>query len=266
MATITTPDIKAYTVARLDAKASPAEINRELAALKRMFNLAIAAGLLLTKPHIPMLREDNVRTGFFERDQLDAGGAHLPAPVAAAVRFAGYTGWRIRSEVLTLQWKNVDFVAGVVTLDVGTTKNKDGRTYPIAAHPELRALLEEQRRYTDEQQAATERIIPLVLHRAGRPIRDFRSVWRSATVAAGCPGRIVHDLRRTAVRDLERAGVSRSVAMRLTGHKTMSVYSRYAIVSPADLAEGVAKVAAKPRGSLGEVASSATISPIRRSS
>lgn len=61
--------------------------------------------------------------------------------------------------------------------------------------------------------------------------------------AAGLTGRLVHDLRRTAVRNLERAGVSRSVAMKLTGHKTEAVYRRYAITSAADLSEGVAKLA-----------------------
>src|SRR5271155_3588861 len=61
--------------------------------------------------------------------------------------------------------------------------------------------------------------------------------------SAGVPGRIPHDFRRTAVRNLERAGVSRSVAMKLTGHKTEAVYRRYAIVSESDLSEGIAKLA-----------------------
>ena len=68
--------------------------------------------------------------------------------------------------------------------------------------------------------------------------------WRRACQRAGVPGRFVHDLRRTAVRNFERAGVPRSVAMKLTGHKTESVYRRYAIVSERDLAEGVQKLAA----------------------
>jgi integrase len=72
--------------------------------------------------------------------------------------------------------------------------------------------------------------------------------WRGACERAGVPGRLVHDLRRTAVRNFERAGVSRSVAMKLTGHKTESIYWRYAIVSEADLAEGVRKVAALQAG------------------
>jgi integrase len=73
--------------------------------------------------------------------------------------------------------------------------------------------------------------------------------WRNACKAAGCPGKLVHDLRRTAVRNLERAGVSRSVAMKLTGHKTEAVYRRYAIVSEADLTEAVKKLAARHSGS-----------------
>ena len=56
----------------------------------------------------------------------------------------------------------------------------------------------------------------------------------------------MHDLPRTAVRRLERAGASRSVATKLTGHKTESVYRRYAIVAEADLAEGVQKLARAP--------------------
>ena len=55
-------------------------------------------------------------------------------------------------------------------------------------------------------------------------------------------GRFVRDLRRTAVRNFERVGVPRSVAMKLTGHKTETIYRRYAIVAEADLREGVAKV------------------------
>jgi len=75
-------------------------------------------------------------------------------------------------------------------------------------------------------------------------VKSFRKAWTDACDAAGVTGRIPHDLRRTAVRNLERAGVSRSAAMKLTDHKTESVYRRYAIVSEADLSEGVKKLGA----------------------
>ena len=79
-------------------------------------------------------------------------------------------------------------------------------------------------------------LTPWVFHRAdGSRIQTFRKAWRTACRQAGCPGRIFHDLRRTAVRNLERAGISRSVAMKMVGHKTEEMYRRYAIVSENDL-------------------------------
>ena len=94
----------------------------------------------------------------------------------------------------------------------------------------------------------SEKICPWVFHRNGRRVKNFRKAWEHACEAAGVPGRIPHDLRRTAVRNLERAGVSRSVAMQLTGHKTESVYRRYAIVSESDLGAGLEKARSARRG------------------
>lgn len=212
---------------------SNAEINRELTALKRMFNLAIQAGKLIQKPHIPFLKEHNVRVGFFERDQFVAVVQRLPKAVRPAATFAYLTGWRIDSEVLSLEWRQVDFNAGEVRLDPGRTKNGEGRTFPMTR--ELRQLLEAQRAITEDLQRRHNVVCRHVFHREGRPIRSFRVAFRTACVRAGCPGRVLHDLRRTAVRNLVRAGIPERVAMQMTGHKTRSVFERYNIVSAGDL-------------------------------
>lgn len=219
---------------------SNAEINRELTGLKRMFNLAIQAGKLLQKPHIPFLKEDNVRVGFFERDQFLAVLAHLPEPVRPAATFAYLTGWRIDSEVLSLEWRQVDFGAGEVRLDPGKTKNGEGRTFPMTRN--LREVLEQQRAITENLQRQLKVVCPRVFHRSGRPIKSFRVAFRSACVEAGCPGRVLHDFRRTAVRNLVRAGIPERVAMQMTGHKTRSVFERYNIVSAGDLRDAAKRL------------------------
>jgi len=240
LANITTADIRSFTRARLEAHASPGEINRELALLKRMYSLAIQAGKLYTRPYVPMLAENNVRTGFFEREQFETLRRHLPEAIQPVATFAYITGWRVRSEVLTLEWRQVDLDAGIVRLDPGTTKNREGRVFHLTA--ELRSLLERQKQLRDDYQQQRGRICPWVFHRHGQQIRSFRAAWDTAAEAAGCPGRIPHDLRRTAVRNLVRAGVPERVAMMLTGHKTRSVFERYNIVSDADLVEAARRL------------------------
>jgi len=238
-----TPDrVSAYIRYRLDGKppAKPATIQNELAALKRMFTLAHRAGKVPSRPPFPSIKVRNTRSGFFEEDQLQAVLERLPEAIRAMVEFAYLTGWRI-GEVRRLTWRQVDFKAAVVRLEPGTTKNDEGRIFPFEASPELADLLAHQRSATTVVERETGQIVPWVFHRRGRPIQSFHDIWRKACREAGCPGRYVHDLRRTAVREMERAGVPRSVAMKLSGHKTESIYRRYAIVSEADLADGVAR-------------------------
>ncbi len=136
----------------------------------------------------------------------------------------------------------MDFQAGWLRLEPGETKNGEGRMFPLT--PELREILERQRVRTEALERATGQIIPWIFHRNGKPIKGFRRAWLTACKRAGVPGRIPHDFRRTAVRNLERAGVNRSTAMKMIGHRTESIYRRYAIVDETMLREGAEKLSA----------------------
>jgi integrase len=142
MASLTTSDVRAYVAQRQEDGYANATINRELAALKRMFTLAIQAGKLIHRPHIPMLEERNVRHGFFERAQFEAVRNRLPPTYQAIVTLAYYTGWRINSELLPLEWHQIDRKAGVIRLEPGTTKNRDGRVFKYGELEELAAVIE----------------------------------------------------------------------------------------------------------------------------
>lgn len=261
VSSLTTADIRAYIVQRQAEKPDPddeeatrpgakaATINRELAILKRGLRLAVQAGKVLQAPHVPMLRERNVRTGFFEREQFESVRKHLPEEIQPLVTFAYCTGWRVPSEVRPLEWRQVDWQAGTVRLDVGATKNDEGRTFPFDVLPELREVLKTQRAEC-ERLKKKGIVCPSVFHRNGRPIQSFRGAWAKACKAAGVPGRIPHDFRRTAVRNLVRAGVPERVAMQLTGHKTRSVFDRYDIVNEADLRGAVARLAKTSSGTI----------------
>jgi integrase len=253
-----TPDrLTAYVRERFEQGAAVSTARNELNALRRAFRLAKRAGRVAHVPDFPQLTVHNTRTGFFEDSDFRAVLGELPPALRPALEFAYLTGWRVPSEVLPLTWAQVDFSAGIVRLEVGTTKNREGRVFPFRALPALDALLQAQREHTRSTEKRLGQIIPWVFHRSGVRIRDLYAAWNSACRRAAVERngalervvrpelleRIPHDLRRTAVRNLERAGVSRSVAMKLTGHKTESVYRRYAIVAEADLREGVAKLA-----------------------
>jgi integrase len=242
-AAVTTLDVREFVLQRQERGASNATINRELSILKRAYSLGIQAGLVANKPFIQMLPERNVRTGFFEQSQFAAMLQHLSEDLRPMLAFAYITGWRIPSEILKLQWRHIDYVAGTVRLDPGSTKNGEGRVFPFTK--ELHVILETQRANTDTIQREQGILCPFVFHRQGRQIKSFSMAWKSACRKAGVPGRIPHDLRRTAVRNLVRAGVSERVAMTLTGHKTRSVFERYNIVSEGDLRDAATKLDAQ---------------------
>src|SRR5438309_8290447 len=160
LAAITTADVRRYVLRRQEEGAKNATINRELAVLKRTFALAIAAGTLASRPHIALLREDNVRRGFFEAEDFASVRGRLPADLADFVSFLHVTGWRWRSEAARLRWTAVAFDAAEVRLEPGTTKTGEGRVFPFTT--ELRALLERRRAVTQARERALGRAVPHV--------------------------------------------------------------------------------------------------------
>ena len=230
---ITAPRLRTYAQSRLEDGATPATVNRDLAALKRMFSLAVQAGRLSVRPHIEMLAEAQPRQGFMEFAEYRAIREHLPPDYQDVLDFGYHSGWR-RGEILRLEWRDVDRGAGIIRLRPELSKNSDGRVLALSAP--LRDLIE--RRWDARALGC-----PFVFHRGGQPIGDWRKTWKRACGTAGLPSKLFHDLRRTVVRNLVRAGVPERVAMSVTGHKTRSVFDRYNIVSEADLEQAATRLA-----------------------
>jgi integrase len=256
---ITTARIKDYIQGRMEEGLSNASINRETAALKRMFYLGARCTppKVSRVPYIPMLKESNTRKGFCEYEEYIALKNALPEEVKPIVTFAYHSGWR-KNEILTLAWDRVNLKEGIVRLDPGETKNGEGRTLYLDGE-----LLKEMQALHSKRQLGC----PFVFHRNGTPIRTFRKAWVSACIQVGLyevlkddegrpvvikekkgnekvvkvPTKILHDFRRTAIRDMVRSGVSERVAMSISGHKTRSVFDRYNIVSDQDLKEAAKK-------------------------
>ncbi len=224
---ITTDRIKAYAADRQKANAANASINRELAALKRMFSLAVEDGRLSHSPYIPTLEEDNARQGFLDHGAFVSLRTNLAEYLRDPIAFLYLSGWRL-GEMKALEWRDVDLVGKVVHLRPEISKNKDGRLLPLSG--ELFEIM-------DRAHARRRPDCPFVFHRDGESIGDFRKAWSTACKAAGLHPILVHDLRRTAVRNMVRAGIPDRVAMTLSGHKTRSIFDRYNIVSEADLAQ-----------------------------
>lgn len=226
---ITTPKIQAYIESRLNEDAANATINRELSALKRMLNLGArqTPPKVDRVPYIPMLKENNIRKGFFEHAEFVALRDNLPDYLKGFVTFAYKTGWRV-SEITGLTWNQVDRHLGIVWLESGETKNDEGRT--VYLDDELQEVF-------DHQWKIRENLLPYVfLNEKGTDrIKRFDKSWNNACKDAKIGKRRFHDFRRTAVRNMVRAGIPERVAMMVSGHKTRSVFERYNIVNDADL-------------------------------
>jgi integrase len=232
---MTADSVRNYQLDRRKQGAEAATINRETSALSRMFQIAIRRGLLERMPLFPQRLEENPpRDGFFEHAEYVNVRAQLPRSYRDVLDFAYYSGWR-RNEILELTWDDVDLTGGIIRLTPLRSKTKIGRVLPIS--PPLQHVLERRRRLRLPRD-------PRVFRRDGVPVRTWRTALRDACRKAKVPHRILHDCRRTAARNLIRAGVPERIAMLLTGHKTRAVFDRYNIVNEQELLTAGERLAA----------------------
>jgi len=232
---ITGDAVRRYQLLRRADGAEAATINRETSALSRMLHLAIRRGLMERMPVFPNRLEENPpRQGFFEHDEYVRVRAELPPPYQDVLDFAYYSGWR-RNEILYLTWDDVDRPGGIIRLSPQRSKTKTGRLLPISSPLSLVLDRRTERRLHGDTH---------VFRRDGVAVRVWRHALRDACRRAGVPHRLLHDCRRTAARNLVRAGVPERVAMLLTGHKTRAVFDRYNIVNERELLSAGERLAA----------------------
>jgi integrase len=231
---VTTDLCKRYIVQRQESGLADSTINRTLAALKRMFHLATECTPPKVQfvPYIPMLKENNVRTGFVEteaRVRLEQACGRIGLWMSAMFEVGCTYGWR-HGSLLKMRVKQVDSNANVIRLEPGTTKNKKG--LEVTMPRRVRELLIQciQGKRGEDYLFSREN---------GMPVRDFRGSWAKVCEEAGLPGLHFHDLRRTAARNMRRGHVAEKVAMEIGGWKTTSVFHRYAIVDHQDIANAM---------------------------
>lgn len=234
---ITTDTARQFSQKLLDDGAANGTVNRSLALLRRMLNIAVEDGKLKSAPKIRLLKAGAARKGFLAREKFNELLDKMPVSLKPLVTFLYYCGVRV-GEALQLEWPQVDLEAAVIRLESEQTKSGDPRTVPL---PDvLVGMLKMQEPKTGCVFDGT----------------NLRKAWQHACAATGLGtltkvegkkdqrynGLLIHDLRRSAVRNLVRAGVPEKVAMSISGHKTRSVFDRYNIVNEQDVVEAMQRV------------------------
>ncbi|MGA7764105.1 MAG: tyrosine-type recombinase/integrase [Candidatus Binataceae bacterium] len=229
---VTHTRIEAYKADRLAQGAAKGTINHELAMLRRMFSLAHKAGQIPNPPAIEMLPLNNARQGFVDPADFARLLEALPEHLKGLVEFLYLTSWRA-GEARTLEWGDVDLPGRAIRLRAEHSKNGKARLIKLSGR-----LLE----VVENALAVRSLGCPLLFHNKGHALVDCRRSWTTATTAAGLNGLLIHDLRRSGIRNMVRAGVPESVAMKISGHKTRTTFERYNITNEADLGDAAERI------------------------
>jgi integrase len=221
---ITSSEVEHYARRAREHGDSAGTVNRTLGVLRRMLRLAQQAGKLQTVPEARLRGARHVRG-----DLRPLMPAH-----ADIARFLYLSAWR-RGEALALEWRDVSLADGTIRLRPEVCKTRQPRLFVLTGA--LREMIE--CRHRERRQGES-----LVFHEAARHVTTFVRAWHRACTAAGVPGTLIHDLRRSGVRNGVKAGIPERVVMQMSGHKTRAVFDRYHIVSEADLRQASDKLAA----------------------
>jgi integrase len=220
---LTERQIDLYMKDRYSSGRKAATVQCELQYLLQAFRIAKRKKLVKDIPHIPSMRVKNARQGFFEQPDFERVVSFLPEHLKDVTRFAYYSSWR-KNEITALKWR--DIADGVIRLPPQRVKNSEPRILMLIG---VIAEIIERRRKEQED------LVPYVFHRHGKKIGRFDETWALACRKAGLPDKLFHDFRRTAIRNMVRAGVPERIAMQISGHKTRSIFERYNIVNEEDI-------------------------------
>lgn len=221
-------------------------VNRKIQPVIQAFNLAVHEGRIHRAIYFKKLDESgNVRKGFFEQSQYDSIQKHLEEPCSDMIELAYFTGWR-KSEIVNLKWENIDKEDNLIRLYPDETKNSKPRSVPLVGPIKTIIDRRAKKRVVNityntrlkgvrlKEPVTQTSISEYVFHVKGKKVGKLDDIFKEARIKAGLPGKLIHDFRRTASRNLVRAGVPEATAMQITGHKTNSQFKRYNIIDETD--------------------------------
>jgi integrase len=237
MTQLTTDAARDFARERLEEGLSNDTVNGSLRLLRRMLNIAYEDKKIQFVPKIRLLKSSAARKGFLAKQQFDVLISFIPANLKPIVTFLYYCGVRL-GEAKQIEWSQIDLKAALVRLEEDQTKNSEARTIPL---PDVLVKMLKGIEPKDGTVFDT---------------TNFRKAWQKACSAAGLgkleevegrpdpryTGLIIHDLRRSAIKNLMKVGVNEKVAMKISGHKTRAVFDRYHIVDTEDVVDAMRRV------------------------